>query len=78
MNGKSPRTCGRFYRCLGDTATDYSCPDACARTAGARDPGRGKAIIAEVAVMRDECDGGRHVGGVCQLYVCVCVTVAVV
>ena len=29
---------------------------------------QGKAMIAEVAVISDECDGGRHVG-------CMCVTV---
>jgi hypothetical protein len=49
MSGESPRTCGRFYRRRGDTATEYRLG---ASTAGVRD--QGKAIIAEVAVISEE------------------------
>jgi hypothetical protein len=47
-------------------------PGVRARTGGARDH-QGKAIIAEVAVIIDECDGGRHVVG---LEVCLCNSLA--
>jgi hypothetical protein len=46
-------------------------PGVRARTGGARD--QGKAINAEVAVISDECDGGRHVVG---LEVCLCNSLA--